>query len=167
MLYSSGLLCHLPHLKKLNLVHLYEYVSIIIIESRRNMSSTTARVMNVSLDQLEKSEVKMRNTERQRAKTQSNNAYCLLAALEQSYADYIPDIEQISKLTDEDSWRDVKTNLVFLEKAIIDFREKQNIHERLIRKTETAIRHAQKNVGKSLRRSQRIRDIKEARGELE
>ena len=41
--------------------------------------------------------------------------------------------------------------------------EIQNIHEKLLRKTETAIRHAQKNVGKSLRRSVRIRDIKEAK----
>ena len=127
------------------------------------MSSNTARVMSVSLDQLEKSEVKMRSTERQRAKTQSNNAYCLLAALEQSYADYIPDIEQISKLTEEDSWNEVKANLVFLEQAARNFREIQNINERLLRKTETAIRHAQKNVGKSLRRSVRIRDIKEAK----
>ena len=127
------------------------------------MSSNTARVMSVSLDQLEKSEVKMRSTERQRAKTQSNNAYCLLAALEQSYEDYIPDIEQISKLTEEDSWNEVKANLVFLEQAARNFREIQNIHERLLRKTETAIRHAQKNVGKSLRRSVRIRDIKEAK----
>ena len=127
------------------------------------MSSNTARVTSVSLDQLEKSEVKMRSTERQRAKTQSNNAYCLLAALEQSYADYIPDIEQISKLTEEDSWNEVKANLVFLEQAARNFREIQNIHERLLRKTETAIRHAQKNVGKSLRRSVRIRDIKEAK----
>ena len=127
------------------------------------MSSNTARVMSVSLDQLEKSEVKMRSTERQRAKTQSNNAYCLLAALEQSYADYIPDIEQISKLTEEDSWNEVKANLVFLEQAARNFREIQNIHEKLLRKTETAIRHAQKNVGKSLRRSVRIRDIKEAK----
>ena len=127
------------------------------------MSSNTARVMSVSLDQLEKSEAKMRSTERQRAKTQSNNAYCLLAALEQSYADYIPDIEQISKLTEEDSWNEVKANLVFLEQAARNFREIQNIHERLLRKTETAIRHAQKNVGKSLRRSVRIRDIKEAK----
>ena len=127
------------------------------------MSSNTARVMSVSLDQLEKSEVKMRSTERQRAKTQSNNAYCLLAALEQSYADYIPDIEQISKLTEEDSWNEVKANLVFLEQAARNFREIQNIHEKLLRKTETAIRHAQKNVGKSLRRSARIRDIKEAK----
>tara|TARA_B100001027_G_scaffold211969_1_gene180776 strand:+ start:223 stop:618 length:396 start_codon:yes stop_codon:yes gene_type:complete len=130
------------------------------------MSSNTARVTSVSLDQLEKSEVKMRSTERQRAKTQSNNAYCLLAALEQSYADYIPDIEQISKLTEEDSWNEVKANLVFLEQAARNFREIQNIHERLLRKTETAIRHAQKNVGKSLRRSVRIRDIKEAREAL-
>ena len=127
------------------------------------MSSNTARVMSVSLDQLEKSEAKMRSTERQRAKTQSNNAYCLLAALEQSYADYIPDIEQISKLTEEDSWNEVKANLVYLEQAALNFREIQNIHERLLRKTETAIRHAQKNVGKSLRRSVRIRDIKEAK----
>tara|TARA_B100000886_G_scaffold8155_1_gene5240 strand:+ start:1225 stop:1623 length:399 start_codon:yes stop_codon:yes gene_type:complete len=127
------------------------------------MSSNTARVTSVSLDQLEKSEVKMRSTERQRAKTQSNNAYCLLAALEQSYADYIPDIEQISKLTEEDSWNEVKANLVFLEQAARNFREIQNIHERLLRKTETAIRHAQKNVGKSVRRSVRIRDIKEAK----
>ena len=130
------------------------------------MSSNTARVMSVSLDQLEKSEVKMRSTERQRAKTQSNNAYCLLAALEQSYADYIPDIEQISKLTEEDSWNEVKANLVFLEQAARNFREIQNIHEKLLRKTETAIRHAQKNVGKSVRRSVRIRDIKEAREAL-
>ena len=130
------------------------------------MSSNTARVMSVSLDQLEKSEVKMRSTERQRAKTQSNNAYCLLAALEQSYANYIPDIEQISKLTEEDSWNEVKANLVFLEQAARNFREIQNIHERLLRKTETAIRHAQKNVGKSVRRSVRIRDIKEAREAL-
>ena len=130
------------------------------------MSSNTARVMSVSLDQLEKSEVKMRSTERQRAKTQSNNAYCLLAALEQSYEDYIPDIEQISKLTEEDSWNEVKANLVFLEQAARNFREIQNIHERLLRKTETAIRHAQKNVGKSVRRSVRIRDIKEAREAL-
>jgi 16S rRNA U1498 N3-methylase RsmE len=130
------------------------------------MSSNTARVMSVSLDQLEKSEAKMRSTERQRAKTQSNNAYCLLAALEQSYANYIPDIEQISKLTEEDSWNEVKANLVFLEQAARNFREIQNIHERLLRKTETAIRHAQKNVGKSLRRSVRIRDIKEAREAL-
>ena len=130
------------------------------------MSSNTARVMSVSLDQHEKSEVKMRSTERQRAKTQSNNAYCLLAALEQSYADYIPDIEQISKLTEEDSWNEVKANLVFLEQAARNFREIQNIHEKLLRKTETAIRHAQKNVGKSVRRSVRIRDIKEAREAL-
>ena len=130
------------------------------------MSSNTARVTSVSLDQLEKSEVKMRSTERQRAKTQSNNAYCLLAALEQSYADYIPDIEQISKLTEEDSWNEVKANLVFLEQAARNFREIQNIHEKLLRKTETAIRHAQKNVGKSVRRSVRIRDIKEAREAL-
>jgi len=130
------------------------------------MSSNTARVMSVSLDQLEKSEAKMRSTERQRAKTQSNNAYCLLAALEQSYADYIPDIEQISKLTEEDSWNEVKANLVFLEQAARNFREIQNIHEKLLRKTETAIRHAQKNVGKSVRRSVRIRDIKEAREAL-
>ena len=127
------------------------------------MSSNTARVMSVSLDQLEKSEAKMRSTERQRAKTQSNNAYCLLAALEQSYADYIPDIERISNLTEEDSWNEVKANLVYLEQAARNFREIQNIHERLLRKTETAIRHAQKNVGKSLRRSVRIRDIKEAK----
>ena len=130
------------------------------------MNSTTARVMSVSLDQHEKSEVKMRSTERQRAKTQSNNAYCLLAALEQSYANYIPDIEQISKLTEEDSWNEVKANLMYLEQAARNFREIQNIHERLLRKTETAIRHAQKNVGKSLRRSVRIRDIKEAREAL-
>ena len=130
------------------------------------MSSNTARVMSVSLDQLEKSEVKMRSTERQRAKTQSNNAYCLLAALEQSYADYIPDIERISNLTEEDSWNEVKANLVYLEEAARNFREIQNIHERLLRKTETAIRHAQKNVGKSVRRSVRIRDIKEAREAL-
>ena len=142
---------------------MYVYVSITKLESRRKMSSTTARVMSVSLDQLEKSEAKMRSTERQRAKTQSNNAYCLLAALEQSYADYIPDIEQISKLTEEDSWNEVKANLVYLEQAARNFREIQNIHERLLRKTETAIRHAQKNVGKSLRRSVRIRDIKEAK----
>jgi hypothetical protein len=142
---------------------MYVYVSITKLKSRRKMSSNTARVMSVSLDQLEKSEVKMRSTERQRAKTQSNNAYCLLAALEQSYADYIPDIEQISKLTEEDSWNEVKANLVFLEQAARNFREIQNIHERLLRKTETAIRHAQKNVGKSLRRSVRIRDIKEAK----
>ena len=145
---------------------MYVYVSITKLKSRRKMNSTTARVMSVSLDQLEKSEVKMRSTERQRAKTQSNNAYCLLAALEQSYADYIPDIEQISKLTEEDSWNEVKANLVFLEQAARNFREIQNIHERLLRKTETAIRHAQKNVGKSLRRSARIRDIKEAREAL-
>jgi 16S rRNA U1498 N3-methylase RsmE len=130
------------------------------------MSSNTARVMSVSLDQLEKSEAKMRSTERQRAKTQSNNAYCLLAALEQSYANYIPDIEQISKLTEEDSWNEVKANLVYLEEAARNFREIQNIHEKLLRKTETAIRHAQKNVGKSVRRSVRIRDIKEAREAL-
>ena len=142
---------------------MYVYVSITKLKSRRKMSSNTARVMSVSLDQLEKSEVKMRSTERQRAKTQSNNAYCLLAALEQSYADYIPDIEQISKLTEEDSWNEVKANLVFLEQAARNFREIQNIHERLLRKTETAIRHAQKNVGKSVRRSVRIRDIKEAK----
>ncbi len=145
---------------------MYVYVSITKLKSRRKMSSNTARVTSVSLDQLEKSEVKMRSTERQRAKTQSNNAYCLLAALEQSYADYIPDIEQISKLTEEDSWNEVKANLVFLEQAARNFREIQNIHERLLRKTETAIRHAQKNVGKSLRRSVRIRDIKEAREAL-
>ncbi len=142
---------------------MYVYVSITKLKSRRKMSSNTARVTSVSLDQLEKSEVKMRSTERQRAKTQSNNAYCLLAALEQSYADYIPDIEQISKLTEEDSWNEVKANLVFLEQAARNFREIQNIHERLLRKTETAIRHAQKNVGKSVRRSVRIRDIKEAK----
>ena len=142
---------------------MYVYVSITKLKSRRKMSSNTARVMSVSLDQLEKSEAKMRSTERQRAKTQSNNAYCLLAALEQSYADYIPDIEQISKLTEEDSWNEVKANLVYLEQAALNFREIQNIHERLLRKTETAIRHAQKNVGKSLRRSVRIRDIKEAK----
>ena len=142
---------------------MYVYVSITKLKSRRKMSSNTARVMSVSLDQLEKSEVKMRSTERQRAKTQSNNAYCLLAALEQSYADYIPDIEQISKLTEEDSWNEVKANLVYLEQAARNFREIQNIHERLLRKTETAIRHAQKNVGKSVRRSVRIRDIKEAK----
>ena len=145
---------------------MYVYVSITKLKSRRKMSSNTARVTSVSLDQLEKSEVKMRSTERQRAKTQSNNAYCLLAALEQSYADYIPDIEQISKLTEEDSWNEVKANLVFLEQAARNFREIQNIHERLLRKTETAIRHAQKNVGKSVRRSVRIRDIKEAREAL-
>ena len=145
---------------------MYVYVSITKLKSRRKMSSNTARVMSVSLDQLEKSEVKMRSTERQRAKTQSNNAYCLLAALEQSYADYIPDIEQISKLTEEDSWNEVKANLVFLEQAARNFREIQNIHEKLLRKTETAIRHAQKNVGKSVRRSVRIRDIKEARETL-
>ena len=142
---------------------MYVYMSITKLKSRRKMSSNTARVMSVSLDQLEKSEVKMRSTERQRAKTQSNNAYCLLAALEQSYANYIPDIEQISKLTEEDSWNEVKANLVFLEQAARNFREIQNIHERLLRKTETAIRHAQKNVGKSVRRSVRIRDIKEAK----
>ena len=145
---------------------MYVYVSITKLKSRRKMSSNTARVMSVSLDQLEKSEVKMRSTERQRAKTQSNNAYCLLAALEQSYANYIPDIEQISKLTEEDSWNEVKANLVFLEQAARNFREIQNIHEKLLRKTETAIRHAQKNVGKSVRRSVRIRDIKEAREAL-
>ena len=145
---------------------MYVYVSITKLKSRRKMSSNTARVMSVSLDQLEKSEVKMRSTERQRAKTQSNNAYCLLAALEQSYADYIPDIEQISKLTEEDSWNEVKANLVFLEQAARNFREIQNIHEKLLRKTETAIRHAKKNVGKSVRRSVRIRDIKEAREAL-
>ena len=145
---------------------MYVYVSITKLKSRRKMNSNTARVMSVSLDQLEKSEVKMRSTERQRAKTQSNNAYCLLAALEQSYADYIPDIEQISKLTEEDSWNEVKANLVFLEQAARNFRQIQNIHERLLRKTETAIRHAQKNVGKSVRRSVRIRDIKEAREAL-
>ena len=145
---------------------MYVYVSITKLKSRRKMSSNTARVMSVSLDQLEKSEAKMRSTERQRAKTQSNNAYCLLAALEQSYADYIPDIEQISKLTEEDSWNEVKANLVFLEQAARNFREIQNIHEKLLRKTETAIRHAQKNVGKSVRRSVRIRDIKEAREAL-
>ena len=145
---------------------MYVYVSITKLKSRRKMSSNTARVTSVSLDQLEKSEVKMRSTERQRAKTQSNNAYCLLAALEQSYADYIPDIEQISKLTEEDSWNEVKANLVFLEQAARNFREIQNIHEKLLRKTETAIRHAQKNVGKSVRRSVRIRDIKEAREAL-
>ena len=145
---------------------MYVYVSITKLKSRRNMSSNTARVMSVSLDQLEKSEAKMRSTERQRAKTQSNNAYCLLAALEQSYANYIPDIEQISKLTEEDSWNEVKANLVFLEQAARNFREIQNIHEKLLRKTETAIRHAQKNVGKSVRRSVRIRDIKEAREAL-
>ena len=145
---------------------MYVYVSITKLKSRRKMSSNTARVMSVSLDQLEKSEAKMRSTERQRAKTQSNNAYCLLAALEQSYTDYIPDIEQISKLTEEDSWNEVKANLVFLEQAARNFREIQNIHERLLRKTETAIRHAQKNVGKSVRRSVRIRDIKEAREAL-
>ena len=142
---------------------MYVYVSITKLKSRRKMSSNTARVMSVSLDQLEKSEAKMRSTERQRAKTQSNNAYCLLAALEQSYANYIPDIEQISKLTEEDSWNEVKANLVFLEQAARNFREIQNIHEKLLRKTETAIRHAQKNVGKSVRRSVRIRDIKEAK----
>ena len=142
---------------------MYVYVSITKLKSRRKMNSTTARVMSVSLDQLEKSEVKMRSTERQRAKTQSNNAYCLLAALEQSYADYIPDIERISKLTEEDSWNEVKANLVYLEQAARNFREIQNIHEKLLRKTETAIRHAQKNVGKSVRRSVRIRDIKEAK----
>ena len=60
---------------------MYVYVSITKLKSRRKMSSNTARVMSVSLDQLEKSEAKMRSTERQRAKTQSNNAYCLLAAL--------------------------------------------------------------------------------------
>ena len=145
---------------------MYVYVSITKLKSRRKMSSNTARVMSVSLDQHEKSEVKMRSTERQRAKTQSNNAYCLLAALEQSYADYIPDIEQISKLTEEDSWNEVKANLVFLEQAARNFRKIQNIHEKLLRKTETAIRHAQKNVGKSVRRSVRIRDIKEAREAL-
>ena len=145
---------------------MYVYVSITKLKSRRKMSSNTARVMSVSLDQHEKSEVKMRSTERQRAKTQSNNAYCLLAALEQSYADYIPDIEQISKLTEEDSWNEVKANLVFLEQAARNFRQIQNIHEKLLRKTETAIRHAQKNVGKSVRRSVRIRDIKEAREAL-
>ena len=145
---------------------MYVYVSITKLKSRRKMSSNTARVTSVSLDQLEKSEVKMRSTERQRAKTQSNNAYCLLAALEQSYADYIPDIEQISKLTEEDSWNEVKANLVFLKQAARNFREIQNIHEKLLRKTETAIRHAQKNVGKSVRRSVRIRDIKEAREAL-
>ena len=142
---------------------MYVYVSITKLKSRRKMSSNTARVMSISLGQLEKSEVKMRSTERQRAKTQSNNAYCLLASLEQSYADYIPDIERISNLTEEDSWNEVKANLVYLEQAARNFREIQNIHERLLRKTETAIRHAQKNVGKSLRRSVRIRDIKEAK----
>ena len=132
------------------------------------MSSTTHHIQTESLSHLEYFEMKKRKTERQRTKVQCNKAYNFIAQLEQNNADFVPAMtDYISRLTEEDTWKDVKTNAGHLANALQEFKDKHKADEYCIRKVESALRNAEKNMGNSVRRSERIKEIRAAQKALD
>ncbi len=132
------------------------------------MSSTTHHIQTESLSHLEYFEMKKRKTERLRTKAQCNKAYNFIAQLEQNNADFVPAMtDYISRLTEEDTWKDVKTNAGHLANALQEFKDKHKADEYCIRKVESALRNAEKNMGNSVRRSERIKEIRAAQKALD
>ena len=132
------------------------------------MSSTTHHIQTESLSHLEYFEMKKRKTERQRTKAQCNKAYNFIAQLEQNNADFVPAMtDYISRLTEEDTWKDVKTNAGHLANALQEFKDKHKADEYCIKKVESALRNAEKNLGNSVRRSERIKEIRAAQKALD
>ena len=132
-----------------------------------NMSSMSNRIQTESLSHLEDSEWKQIRTVRQRTKSQCNKAYNFIAQLEHNNEEFIPTMtDYITRMNENDTWREAKTNHQNLSKALEEFKVKHKSDEYCIRKIECALRNAKKNMGESLRRSERIKEIRAAKKAL-
>ena len=125
-------------------------------------------IQTESLSHLESNELKQRSTDRDRTRTHSNKAYDFIAQLEQNHEEFVPAMmDYILRLNDNDTWRDTKANHGHLTNALQEFKDKHKADGCCIKKAEAALRHAGKNMVKSLRRSERIKEIRAAKTELE
>lgn len=132
-----------------------------------NMSSMSNRIQTESLSHLEDSEWKHIRTVRQRTKSQCNKAYNFIAQLEHNNEEFIPTMtDYITRMNENDTWREAKTNHQNLTDALEEFKVKHKADEYCIRKVESALRNAKKNMGESLRRSERIKEIRAAKKAL-
>lgn len=134
------------------------------------------RIQNESLSHLEKHEFKQQRTERQRTVTQCNKAYRLLEELGQQDADFIIPLmgpedacfdSRYECLSNNDIWTNVKEKTKRLKEFLEDFKDKHKDDEYYIKKIESALRNAEKNIIKSVRRSKRIQEIRKAKKRFE
>ena len=133
-----------------------------------NMEACNNTIHNESLSHLENKVIKQRRTHRKRATNQCNDAYGYIAQLEQNNAEFVPAMtDYISRVNEEDPWKDVKINAGHLTNALQEFKDKHEADGFCIKKAEAALRLAGKNMVKSLRRSERIKEIRAAKTELE
>ena len=130
-------------------------------------------IQQESLAHLKQNEIKSRSQERTRAREQTNKAVKWAVQLHDNYLvlldddnGLLPSSEHLVLLDEKTSWKDVKNHYQRLENTIDEFKKIQKFNGICISKVETALLHAKKNIGKSLRRSQRIANIVAAQEEI-
>ena len=74
--------------------------------------------------------------------------------------------DYITRMNENDTWSETKSNHQSLTAALEEFKVKHKADEYCIRKVESALRNAKKNMGESLRRSERIKKIRAAKKAL-
>ena len=125
-------------------------------------------IQKESLAHLKQNEIKSRSQERTRARDQTNKAVKWAVQLHYNHENgFLPSSEHLVLLDEKTSWKDVKSHYQHLENTIDEFKQIQKANGICISKAETALLHAKKNIGKSLRRSQRIANIIAAQQEID
>ena len=122
----------------------------------------TSYIQNESLSHLEKHEVKQLKTERQRSVTQCNKANDILEELSRRNIGFNHKTTRCHGIYDN-----IKQKTKRLKGSLEDFKEKHKDNEYYIKKTESALRNAEKNIINSLRRSKRIEEIRKAKKRIE
>jgi hypothetical protein len=131
------------------------------------MASMINRIQTESLSHLESSEWKRLRTVRKRTKSQCNKAYNFIAQLEHNNEEFIPTMtDYITRMNEDDTWSETKANHQNLMNALEEFKAKHKADEYCIKKVESALRNAEKNMDESLRRSDRLKDIRAAKKAL-